>query len=408
MNLADFVAELAKLEVEVSEARSRAASLNTMSSQMADLLITQDVQHDLRESLHSPYADFGRNAKWLDSKHSERWKQIFSNDLKSLGHENQIKALDHLHIFPGYSNDKDHSKEEYLEFLQWKQSLLTRILENKDFPKNLFPLWTKTALRFEFDGQSILNWVEKSIGVIRGRLHEHRSSEDCDFLYKFLMKTNASDPSKSLKHRLMLMRVSPKPLTDHTLSKLSGQSDHDEWNTEWYDLMFDYVKHARYRTTQSTSYKTLEEEKERDAEDLMNLSKAFANFCLSRLKVKRGQTIDADNKPDNNKFVEPSPIWRQGYAKALMELHLDLGGSCHKTLNFLKRHDPDEDVRAITGECYKSLRRQSSSKRSSKELKQALIAAEWWLQLCHRRELGLQIDYREARNTRRKMLRSIF
>ena len=101
------------------------------------------------------------------------------------------------------------------------------------------------------------------------------------------------------------------------------------------------------------------------------------------------QTYSEENQKFTEKGVKASGTRAR---KALAELGLDLNGQVHKTVNFTKKSDPNEDVRAIASECYKAVRRHAKKDSSVQDIKRSIIAAEWWLLMCQRTELGHEID----------------
>ena len=90
----------------------------------------------------------------------------------------------------------------------------------------------------------------------------------------------------------------------------------------------------------------------------------------------------------------------------LTELGIDLGGKVHKTVNFTKKSDPEEGVREIAEECYKAVRRHAKKNPSIQDIKRSIVAAEWWLLMCQRHELDLEVNHEEALKTRRNLMRN--
>ena len=71
------------------------------------------------------------------------------------------------------------------------------------------------------------------------------------------------------------------------------------------------------------------------------LREEFAKFCLDRLKTKGKQKASSRDKQFSDKdFVEPRPLWRQGYVQALAALRVNPGGRAHRTLFWLSQNDP--------------------------------------------------------------------
>ncbi|MBE5130042.1 hypothetical protein HJ041_09885, partial [Vibrio parahaemolyticus] len=131
----------------------------------------------------------------------------------------------------------------------------------------------------------------------------------------------------------------------------------------------------------------------------------LAEFCLSRLRLRKGEKA-RDKQYAVEQIVEQSSVWRQGYLKALTELGVDLNGKVHKAVYFIKQSDPDPDVRAIASECYKAVRRNTKKNSTIADLKRGIIAAEWWLLICQRQNLGMTINHEDALKTRRNLMRN--
>lgn len=91
-------------------------------------------------------------------------------------------------------------------------------------------------------------------------------------------------------------------------------------------------------------------------DDQLLLAREFVDFALSRLKLRKGQSLRSE-KYSGTQVVEQSPIWRAGYLSALKELGLDPGGKVHKTIYFVMNHDPSEAVREAAKHCYHATHR---------------------------------------------------
>ncbi|PWQ96867.1 hypothetical protein [Leucothrix pacifica] len=275
-----------------------------------------------------------------------------------------------------------------------------------------------------------LRYTDKGIGLLRGKLSKLPVSEESverdghELLSDLLQKLDAVEPVKALRHRLILLRSSQAPFSDKSVYRgdESGISTlHVNWNSPFAALAHhfaeDWLRHSqfddpekrekwlsRYQYKRSEdqllSYGEVEEWKR-----LMAFSQELTEFCLNRLRLRKGERT-SEGKYTEEQVIERSSIWRKGYLRALTELGFDLGGKVHKTVNFTKQYDPDESVRTTAKECYRAVRRDKKTKRSIQGLKRGIIAAEWWLLVCQRRELGLEISTEGARRTRRNLLRN--
>ena len=141
---------------------------------------------------------------------------------------------------------------------------------------------------------------------------------------------------------------------------------------------------------------------------LQDLREEFAKFCLERLKTKGKQKASIGDKQFNDKdFVEPRPLWRQGYVQALTALRVNPGGRAHRTLFWLSQNDPNEMVRDLAKRAHKRIRHLDRKKPNLDEgasPRRPLFEAFWWLRQAHLLNLKKEIDESGAMRTRRKEL----
>ncbi len=141
---------------------------------------------------------------------------------------------------------------------------------------------------------------------------------------------------------------------------------------------------------------------------LQGLREEFAKFCLERLKTKSKQKASSGDKQFSDKdFVEPRPLWRQGYVQALAALRVNPGGRAHRTLFWLSQNDPDETTRALAKRAHKRIRHLDRKKPNLDEgasPRRPLFEAFWWLRQAHLLTLGVKVDEAGAMRTRRKEL----
>ena len=127
-----------------------------------------------------------------------------------------------------------------------------------------------------------------------------------------------------------------------------------------------------------------------------------AEFCWKKLRLKKG--IEHQGEFYNNAdCMEPNALWRQAFCRALNEIGVDLGGKVHRTLDFVRKSDPDEEVRKVATEAYKAVRRQHH--KNEVDPVKGLLIAFWWLRLAQRRVLGQAVIPANATKTRRNELR---
>lgn len=357
----------------------------------------------IKGSLENDMSSFRNQNKWLVGSHYQSWKILFLNSLKELNIEQQLKVLSNLAPIPDFpENVNDREKDAFLDgHLKWWSDLLYSLVSLDGFPKYLLPTWT-IAVKNGRRASDIKSYIDNSIGFLRGALSKVNVSEAQSEFYqtqltKLLGWMSEVEPHKALRHRLMLMRTSHVSLADEALNYRSGQAE-SLWYKPLKELckdLFQLESRAKAELHLIAGLETF----------YVEFSKQIIEFCLSRLRLRKGEKT-FDGHYNSNQIVEPSPAWRQGYLKALGEIGYDLNGQVHKTVNFVKQSDPDPDVRAIAKETYKIVRRQSSPTQTVDDLKRGIIAAEWWLLLCQRQELKLNINNEMAIQTRRKLLRN--
>jgi hypothetical protein len=254
----------------------------------------------------------------------------------------------------------------------------------------------------------VFPYIDKSIGILRGELVKEECDEQIKICHqkldKLLKSLDHSSSGKALRHRLLLMRSSKEPYSDESISKLGSPFERENFY-KWYDSLKQLSDtHYAYQTNGNRDV-TQDNYKQVQNDFYVSFSHELAEFCLSRLRLRRGEKAK-DDKYDSSQVVEQSSIWRQGYLKALTELGFDLNGKVHKTVNFTKKSDPNKDVRSIASECYKAVRRHAKKSPSVQDIKRSIIAAELWLLMCQRHELGLKVNHEEALKTRRNLMRN--
>lgn len=340
--------------------------------------------------------------KWVCKEYFVAWKKVFLESLNDLAIENQLCILSSCSPFK-----RGQSEEFYSEFSIWWNELFTDLIDSRDFPKSLIPDWTVVAVD-RFKREDVLPYIDKSIGVLRGELVKEEKEEKIKSyhqkLERLLKALDHSSSKKALRHRLLLMRSSKEPFSDESISKLGSPFERENFY-KWYDSLKQLSDtHHAYQTNGNREV-TQDNYKQVQNYFYVNFSQELAEFCLSRLRLRKGEKAK-EGKYDSNQVVEQSSIWRQGYLKALTELGFDLNGKVHKTVNFTKKSDPNEDVRSIASECYKAVRRHAKKSPSVQDIKRSIIAAEWWLLMCQRHELGLEVNHEEALKTRRNLMRN--
>ena len=139
---------------------------------------------------------------------------------------------------------------------------------------------------------------------------------------------------------------------------------------------------------------------------LQGLREEFATFCLERLKTKKNDTKSSEKVSDytDGDFIEPRSIWRQCYVQALAALRVNPGGRAHRTLYWLSKNDPDENVREFAKKVHRQIRHLNRNKPNLERgasPRRPLFEAFWWLRQAHLLALGKEIDQADAMRTRR-------
>ncbi|MGF1909208.1 hypothetical protein L4C38_07195 [Vibrio kasasachensis] len=362
--------------------------------------IQQDFERILSNKKRSPELP-NSSERWVCEAFFGIWKDLFLANISAREVKEQLHVLSAI---PPVR--RGESAEFSLTCSEWWRGLLNKLPEIDNFPKTLIPEWTITATRCLHE-QNLLPYIDKSIGILRQKVSsagepEEQEGHD-DQLKQLLEKLDRLQPNKSFRHRLLLMRTYGLPLSDESISW--GSLFNNSKSTQWYVPASDlapklFQKHLDVGLTEPA---------EQHLKNLLDpygtCTNELVEFCLSRLRLRKGEKAK-DKQYTAEQIVEQSSIWRQGYLKALTELGFDLNGKVHKAVYFIKQSDPDPDVRAIASECYKAVRRKAKKSPTIPSLKRGIIAAEWWLLICQRQELGLAINYEDAIKSRRNLMRN--
>jgi len=366
--------------------------------------VKEDLQRVLNSNQkHSNPTLLNSAEKWGRKEYSTAWKKIFLESFNNLVIESQLRILSSAVPY-----SRGESEEFYSSFSNWWNDLFSSFIEKGNLPKELIPGWTVIALD-RLDQEILLPWVDKSIGILRGSLSKTEAAEEEITIYhqqleRLLTTLDRLSPIKAQRHRLLLMRSSVVPFSDETISKMGGLLKREKFS-KWYDSLTYLADSQLASLINGNRAVTAENHSKIKCDFYTAFSHELAEFCLSRLRLRRGEKA-RDGRYDSSQVTEQSSVWRQGYLKALTELGFDLNGKVHKTVNFTKKSDPDESVRAIASECYKAVRRSSKKNPSIQDLKRGIVAAEWWLLISQRRELKLEINPEDALKTRRNLMRN--
>ncbi|MFA0457522.1 hypothetical protein AB4624_07735 [Vibrio breoganii] len=372
-----------------------------LSSTQLETWIRWSIQQDFEYILSNKqkFPNMPKSSRrWVCETFFDTWARLFLSKL------NTLKVEDKLRVLTAATPTKiGESAKFYTTCSEWWRGLFKQLPEDGIFPKSLTPEWTITATQ-DKRVQNLLPYIDKSLGILRKELTEPHPTEKQikhnEQIKQLLEELDRLSPSKSFRHRLLLMRSFSLAITDKSISLRNplNQSTAIQWYIPISDLATRlFEKHPNIETTDSRLEALIE--------PYSTCTNELAKFCLSRLRLRKGEK-PRDKQYTVEQIVEQSSIWRQGYLKALTELGVDLNGKVHKAMYFIKQSDPDPDVRAIATECYKSVRRKTKNSSTVTDLKRAIIAAEWWLLICQRQNLGMVINHEDALKTRRNLMRN--
>ncbi len=248
----------------------------------------------------------------------------------------------------------------------------------------------------------LIESAARHIGMLRAVLRDdpkvfkekNSAGEVSDFYRKaFDILLSFADPWKCLKPLLLVFTEMNVPAVT---SDLRPRDEHGREAPPYpYSEIPLWIEIATYP-------QNLRAELDRDSH-LQTLREEFAKFCLGRLKTKAKKAAGYTNAD----FIEPRPLWRQGYVQALAALRVNPGGRAHRTVFWLLNNDPDSTVRSLAKKAHKRIRhldRKKPNLDDGASPRRPLFEAFWWLRQAHLLTLGKKIDESGAMRTRRKEL----
>lgn len=377
--------------------------------------LTKDLEKWMREEKYSLFSDRATSGEfgplWYVSPYGNEWLKAFYDFLSALPIEQRLLVLSKrfgssVSFFVGdlpsgiilpkpdtedSENYKDVNEILYSYRVQEEDInnydlYFKRWIESKTLPKDIF---FRAAIKGveRFCGQT--SFVVKHSNIILGQLRGFVAAndvpvpfEELDYIWRAVEE---HEPQKALFHRLMLLRASEIPCCDEKLeTNRSGPCPLT-------------IREIVRRLSVIGKDDSMDDRTE-------DIRRWFAEYCISRLQLRKKERADKDGYR-NDQVMETSPIWREGYLHALSELGTDLGGRIHKLAHFIKKHDPNSDVRDTATKCYKASRRKHIKREERYEILRSLIAAYWWLLMAHIAALGKEPDHEGALLTRRRQLR---
>ena len=358
--------------------------------------IRSNIKKEINNSIYNSYTKEIYSYIEYFNAYNSIYMEILKSEFQTLPIKDRITILDQAWNFsnPLISNETRN------DLLLLQKTLFIESITHPDVEEQHLPKWIQRLdlKNRAIEGNELIPYLDKSITISRKEMLIQNKEKDSNLFdyqefQELLRKLEYyQENAKALKHRLLLIEQFTAPIADESLTVVFT----NRLDLRWYKSFKDILK----------SYLFDEMSDEKKLEIATDFTKQIANFCLSRLKLRKGEKLDSAQYQDEQ-AIEPSQISRQGYLKALQELGFDLGGDAHKTINFTSKSDPNEAVRSIAKECYTHLRRQPKKNPSFNELIRGLIAAEWWILLSQREVMDEHIDYHKAKKTRRKLLKAI-
>lgn len=391
------IIQLPSGEWDVAEQQHLRRLLSLLTSDKADVWIQQSIQSDLEQALRDKEFCGQSSRKWWASDYAVTWQTKFEDKIHNLDVTDALDVLTcRLYRLPSGSASQ--------KFHPWWNSLLEKLIHDPEFPLALTSQWTVAAID-RLSNEVVLPYIDKSLGLLRSRLSNAAEPDLNNQLDALLSRLSHLDPRRALRHRLMLMRSSYLPFADESVSRFS--SHHSDKAVSWYSPLSEQARNFHAKKLNGQPYVDRQEREKAELESYQSFALDLIDFCLSRLRLRKGEKKPEDERYADSQVTEQSAIWRQGYLKALLEIGLDPNGKAHKTVFFTRQFDPDESVRDVAKEAYRAVRRETNSKKSVQDYKRGLIAAEWWLLMSQRRALDLPIDPEGALKTRRNMMRNL-
>ncbi len=257
---------------------------------------------------------------------------------------------------------------------------------------------------FGFEKSNLVPFADKVLAFIRKDIQESPNDFDVEKIILSIQVLLTFSPEKMLGNLLRTFRCSDHPCSSEGLEYGAGRHVQYFHNSQeekhlpdlsWVSLLISNCLRKGYLFSDDNA--------DEYDHQIKTSQKVFAEYCWKSLRLKKDQKVEGEYYT-SSQCTEDDPFWRQGFIKALSEMRLDLGGKVHKLLFFIRKHDPEPDVRKFAKEAYKLVRHQSTPN-ITKPINGLLIAF-WWLRLAQRRALKLDVDPTLATKTRRNELRN--
>lgn len=143
----------------------------------------------------------------------------------------------------------------------------------------------------------------------------------------------------------------------------------------------------------------------RDDRQWVSMRAEMVDHLISQLGIRKEAVESRPIDGWDPIAVEPHPIWRAAYARALGDLEANPGGRAYRQLASLAGKDPSQEVRAAADEALAKIGpvRESFSSGSHKR---TVLNAWWELRQAHRLFLGCKVDEDAANLLRLREVRA--
>lgn len=134
------------------------------------------------------------------------------------------------------------------------------------------------------------------------------------------------------------------------------------------------------------------------------LRTAMVDYLVSQLGKRKNAAPYSEVLGWDAHAIEPYPIWRAAYTRALGDLEANPGGAVHRLLTALAANDPSDEVRDAAMSALESVK-QLREAYSNGSHKRTVLNAWWQIRKGHRNALGLAVDAEAANIVRLKEVR---
>lgn len=279
----------------------------------------------------------------------------------------------------------------------WHDEILLNLKERNDFSDKILPTWTISVKHLK-TLEYLFPYIEASIEILRTSISNEGANnskskiynEQLSMLLEWVFENNLD---RFFFHYLMLMRSATIPFSDESI-KYFRTNYLESWIKPFSTICENALSHyegkelgyspfifcnPRYTDKQVINF-------------YKNISESIVDFCLNRLKNKNN-IIEINSYYHESQLIEPSPIWRMGYLQVLGVMRTEHTSELMNVINLVRKSDPDESVRLIADEIFRTVKYNSSSFKNTDDFYKSIKNAEFILLCTQRKDLQLPIDH---------------